>query len=78
MEEKHSQFEIDVLQRLSVIETLIKEQDYKGLAKIATEALSMAKNNSEEISKLQSANTWLIRTVIGAIIAAIMGFILIK
>lgn len=69
---------IDIRERLVRIETILKEQDYKNLQQIATEALAMAKNNAEEIAKLQSANTWLIRTVIGAIIAAIMGFILIK
>lgn len=69
---------VEIRERLVKIETILEQQDYKQVCKVADEAKSMAENNAESIAKLQSANTWIVRTIIGAILAAALSFILVK
>lgn len=69
---------IEIRERLVRIETILEEQDYKSVSKTADDALAMAKNNAEEIAKLQNILSWVIRAIIGAVISAVMAFILIK
>lgn len=69
---------VDIRERLVRIETILEEQDYKAVCKTADDALATAKNNSEDIAKLQNIVSWVIRAVIGAVISAVMAFILIK
>lgn len=69
---------VEIRERLVRIETILEEQDYKSVAKTADDALIMAKNNAENIAKLQNIVSWVIRAVIGAVISAVMAFILIK
>ena len=76
--DNNTQFQIEVKERLTAIETLLKNMDFKSVEKAADDALALARKNEEEIAKLQSAQVWLLRTIIGAIIAAIMAFILVK
>lgn len=78
MESNDVKFQIEVKERLTAIETLLKQMDFHAVEKVADEALAMAKKNGEDIEKLQSTQTWVIRSIIGAILAAIMGFILVK
>ena len=78
MDESDFKFQTEVRERLAKIETMLQQMNYCDLEKAANRALSMSENNANEINKLQSAQTWLIRTVIGAIVAAVMGFILVK
>lgn len=73
-----TQFQIEVKERLAAIETLLKQMDFKSVEKAADDALALAKKNEEEIEKLQSAITWVVRTIIGAIIAAVLAFVLVK
>ena len=40
---ENGKFQIEVLERLSVLETLIKEQDYKGVKDTSEKALNLAK-----------------------------------
>lgn len=72
---ENGKFQIEVLERLSVLETLIKEQDYKGVKDISEKALNLAKNNESRINALEDGNKWLIRLVIGAIIGGILAFV---
>lgn len=72
---ENSKFQIEVLERLSVLETLIKEQDYKGVKDTSEKALNLAKNNESRINALEDGNKWLIRLVIGAIIGGILAFV---
>ena len=51
----------EIFERLVRIETLL-QSDMKAL--------------EERITKLESSNTWLVRTVIGIIITAIMGLVI--
>jgi hypothetical protein len=69
---------VEIRERLVRIETILEEQDYKSVAKTADDALIMAKNNADNIAKLQNIVSWVIRAVIGAVISAVMAFILIK
>lgn len=68
-------FEREVLDRLIVLETLIKEQDYKSIQKISEEANNRSIENEKRISKLEDKNTWLIRLVFGAVILGILAFV---
>ena len=52
----------EIFERLVRIETLL-QSDVKAL--------------EERVSKLENANTWLSRTIIGIIISAIMGLVLV-
>lgn len=72
---ENGKFQIEVLERLSVLETLIKEQDYKGVKDTSEKALNLAKNNESRINALENGNKWLIRLVIGAIIGGILAFV---
>ena len=68
-------FEREVLDRLIVLETLIKEQDYKGIQKTSEESNNRSIENEKRISKLEDKNTWLIRLVFGAVILGILAFV---
>lgn len=72
---ENGKFQIEVLERLSVLETLIKEQDYKGVKDTSEKALNLAKNNESRINALEDGNKWLIRLVIGAITGGILAFV---
>ena len=72
---ENGKFQIEVLERLSVLETLIKEQDYKGVKDTSEKALNLAKNNESRINALEDGNKWLMRLVIGAIIGGILAFV---
>lgn len=72
---ENGKFQIEVLERLSVLETLIKEQDYEGVKDTSEKALNLAKNNESRINALEDDNKWLIRLVIGAIIGGILAFV---
>lgn len=64
-------FEVEVLQRLTAIET--KLDDYKGLREKAEKAYSLSADNKEEIDKIKDNNKWLFRTTIGAVITGLIG-----
>ena len=71
-------FQAEIRERLAAIETLLKNMNFKEVEQTAEEAHNQAKRNAEDIAKLQAAQTWIVRTIIGAIISAIMAFILVK
>ena len=69
---------VEIRERLVRIETILEDQDYKSVMKTADDALALAKNNAEDISKLQNILSWVIRAIIGAVISGVMAFILVK
>lgn len=73
-----NKFQIEVIQRLSTLETLIKEQDYKAVKKTSDDALNKANNNEARIVKLENTNSWIIKTIAVIIIGAIINLILKK
>ena len=69
-------FQIDVLTRLTAIETLLKEQDYKSINEKLNDTENTSKNNKERIEKLEDNGRWLWRTVAGSLILAVLGLII--
>jgi hypothetical protein len=72
----NAKFQTEVLQRLAVLETLIKEQDYKGVSKTAEEAYTKSIKNEEDIKEMKEKNRWYFRTIIAAFLTAIVGIII--
>ena len=64
-----NKFQIDVLTRLTAIETLLKEQDYKAINERLNNAENVCKNNKEKIDKIEDNNKWLWRSIVASIIA---------
>jgi hypothetical protein len=58
-----------ILQRLTKIETLL-EVDVKNLA---DKVESNDKNMDIRVTKIENNNTWLWRTIVGALIVAVIG-----
>lgn len=73
-------FERDVLDRLTRLETKIDMQDYKGLSEKVEITHNKAEQNEKDIIEINDKIKWLSRTIWGAIISGIVGvtFILIK
>lgn len=66
---------VEIRERLVRIETILEEQDYKALQKMAEEAYSMAQKNEKNVSELQSYVKWFVMAVLGAFIAAICALV---
>ena len=75
-------FQIEVLERLTAIETTLKQLDYKEMQvkvnKLENEIIeieSKIKNNEKRLDKIEDNNKWLWRTVMGSIITIVIGVI---
>lgn len=75
-------FEREVLDRLIVLETLLKEQDYKGLSEKIDKMNDLfikddqtLKMHEVRITKIEDNNKWLWRTVSGALILGAMAIL---
>ena len=75
-------FQREVLERLIVLETLIKQQDYKSLnQKVETQHDDLIKdeqklnNHEERLKKIEDNNKWLWRLVIGTLITGAMAIL---
>lgn len=75
-------FQREVLERLIVLETLIKQQDYKSLnQKVENQHDDLIKdeqtikNHEERLSKIEDNNKWLWRLVIGALLTGAMAIL---
>ena len=66
---------VEIRERLVRIETILEEQDYKALQKMAEEAYSMAQKDEKNIAELQSYVKWFVMAVLGAFIAAICALV---
>lgn len=64
----------EILERLARIEEKI--DDYKDLRGKAENAYTQSQENTRDIQDIKSNVTWCWRTVVGAIIAAIIGLII--
>lgn len=67
-------FEIEVLTRLTKIETML--EDFKGIEAKSTEAYNLSKSNEKRLDKIEDNNKWLFRTSVGAVITGLIGIIL--
>ena len=73
MDEK-KKFEIEVLTRLTKIETML--EDFKGIEAKSTEAYNLSLSNKQRLDKIEDNNKWLFRTAIGAIITGLIAIAL--
>lgn len=69
-------FQTEVLQRLAILETLIKDQDYKGISKISNEAYTKSLKNEEDIKEIKDKNKWYFRTIVGCILTTLIGLLI--
>ena len=67
-------YEIEVLTRLTKIETML--ENFKGIESKATDAYNLSINNSKRLDKIEDNNKWLFRTAIGAVITGLIAIIL--
>lgn len=67
-------FEIEVLTRLTKIETML--QDFKGVENKSTEAYNLSLSNKQRLDKIEDNNKWLFRTAIGAVITGLIAIVL--
>lgn len=68
-------FETEVLTRLAVIES--KLDDYKEIKDKSDKAYNLALDNQKEIDELKEKNKWLSRSLIGAILTALVSIVFI-
>ena len=67
-------FEIDVIARLTKIETMLR--NFEGIESKAIEAYNLAKESKERLDKIEDNNKWLFRTTIGAVLTGLIGIVL--
>ena len=72
--EENRKFEIEVLTRLTKIETLL--EDFKGVETKANEAYTLSIENKNKIEEMKDNNKWIFRTSVGAIITTLIGLII--
>ena len=66
-------FELEVLQRLTKIETML--EDFKGVESKSTTAYNLSLSNKERLDKIEDNNRWAFRTALGGIITATISLI---
>lgn len=71
----NNKFQIDVLTRLTAIETLLKEQDYKAVNERLNNSENICKNNKERLDKIESNIKWVWTTIGGTLIVAAIKII---
>lgn len=67
-------FEIEVLTRLTKIETML--EDFKGVETKASKAYELSTRNKERLDKMEDNSKWLFRTAIGAVITGLIGIVM--
>lgn len=72
---ENKSFEREVLERLIVLETLIKNQDYTTVKKTSEDANNRSKQNEKRLDKIEDNSKWLWRSIIGIMIAGAMAII---
>lgn len=69
------EFEIQVLERLTAIETTLKQQDYKAISEKLNKVENTAVNNEKRLDRIEDNTKWLWRTIVGSIITIVIGVI---
>lgn len=69
---------VEIRERLVRIETILEEQDYKAVQKMAEEALALARKNEKEIASLQAAIKWVVALVMAAVLGAILKMVIVQ
>ena len=63
MEEENKKFQITVITKLTQLETILQEMDYKKVEEIARDGLNKSCQNEKKISKVENTITWLTEDV---------------
>ena len=63
-------FQIQVLERLTAIETTLKSQDYKVINETLNKTENRSKNNEDRLNKIEDNTRWLWRTLAGILITS--------
>lgn len=71
--EEERKFEIEVLTRLTKIETML--EDFKGVESKASNAYNLSLSNKSRLDKMEDNNRWIFRTAVGAIITGLIAII---
>ena len=71
---EEKKFEIEVLTRLTKIETLLR--NFEGIEKKALDAYNLATKNKERLDKIEDNSKWLFRTAVGAVITGLIAIAL--
>lgn len=66
---------IDILERLTKIETILATQNYKVVEQTANESLIKSKKNEKEINDIKQSIKWVTTAVIGALLVAIVNIL---
>ena len=72
--QEEKKFEIEVLTRLTKIETLL--EDFKGVELKCNEAYMLSKDNKKRLDKMEDNNKWLFRTALGAVVTGIISLLI--
>ena len=71
---EEEKFEIEVLTRLTRIETML--DDFKGVENKSTDAYNLSMSNKRRLDKIEDNNRWLFRTSVGAVITGLIAILL--
>lgn len=71
---EEKKFEIEVLTRLTKIETML--EDFKGIENKTNEAYNLSKSNKQRLDKIEDNSKWLFRTAVGAVITGLIAIVL--
>lgn len=63
-------FQIQVLERLTAIETTLKNQDYRVINETLNKTENRSKNNEDRLNKMEDNTRWLWRTLAGILITS--------
>ena len=69
------EFEREVIERLTKLETLITQQDYARMREDVDLINSRSKSNETRLEKLEDSLKWIVRLVLGALILGILAFV---
>lgn len=71
---EEERFKIEVLTKLSRIETIL--EDFKGVESKALSAYNLSLSNKIRLDKIEDNNKWLFRTTVGAVITGLISIVL--
>lgn len=71
---EEERFKIEVLTKLSRIETIL--EDFKGVESKALNAYNLSLSNKMRLDKIEDNNKWLFRTAVGAVITGLISIAL--
>lgn len=71
---EEERFKIEVLTKLSRIETIL--EDFKGVESKALSAYNLSLSNKIRLDKIEDNNKWLFRTAVGAVITGLISIAL--